>query len=132
MPSPIPQVDLTAQFQTLRTEIMAAIESAIASGQLFLRPNTRAFEDEFAAYCGSQSAIGVANGTDALHLALRAAGVGAGDGGLTVANTFIATLEAIHQVGARPVLVDVDPRTFNMAIEQIEPRITARTRAIVP
>jgi dTDP-4-amino-4,6-dideoxygalactose transaminase len=128
----VPLVDLPIQFKALRTEVMSAIEAILDSGQLFLGPHTRAFEDEFAAYCGSQTAIGVANGTDALHLALRAAGIGAGDEVITVANTFIATIEAIHQAGARPILVDVDPRTFNMAVEHLEQSITPRTRAIVP
>jgi len=129
---PIPLVDLTAQFQTLRDEVMAAIEAVLASGQLFLGPNTGAFEDEFAAYCGSRFAVGVGNGTDALHLALRAAGVGPGDEVITVSHTFIATVEAILMAGAQPVLVDIDPRTFNMDADAIEQAITPRTRAIVP
>src|ERR1700680_1811672 len=96
----VPQVDLTAQFQSVRTEVMQAIEDVLASGQLFLGPNTRAFEDEFAAYCGTEFAVGIANGTDALHLALRAAGVGEGDEVITVSHTFVATIEAIIQAGA--------------------------------
>jgi dTDP-4-amino-4,6-dideoxygalactose transaminase len=97
-----------------------------------LGPNTRAFEDEYAAYCGTQFCIGVGNGTDALHLALRAAGIGPGDEVITVSHTFIATIEAIELVGARPVLVDIDPRTFNIAPEGIERAITPRTKAIIP
>jgi len=128
----VPQVDLPTQFRSLRAELMPAIERVLESGQLFLGPNTRAFEEEFAAYCGSRFAVAVGNGTDALHLALRAAGVGPGDEVITVSHTFIATVEAIDQVGARAVLVDVDPRTFTMAVDQVEQRITPRTRAIIP
>lgn len=128
----VPLVDLAAQFESLRAEVMQAIEDALASAQLFLGPNTRAFEDEFAAYCGTRFAIGVGNGTDALHLALRAAEVGAGDEVITVSHTFIATIEAIHQAGARPVLVDINPRTYTIAVDQIERHITPRTRAIIP
>src|SRR5919199_876679 len=109
---PVPQVDLTAQFRSIKTAVMQAIEDVLESGQLFLGPHTRAFEAEFAEYCGTRYAVAVANGTDALHLALRAAGIGPGDEVITVSHTFIATVEAITQVGARPVLVDVDPVTF--------------------
>jgi dTDP-4-amino-4,6-dideoxygalactose transaminase len=128
----VPQVDLTAQFQTLRSTLMPAIEQVLESGQLFLGPNTQAFEAEFAAYCGTRFCVGVGNGTDALQLALRAAGVGNGDEVITVSHTFIAAVEAIVQVGARPVFVDVDPATMLMAVEQLESRISERTRAIVP
>jgi dTDP-4-amino-4,6-dideoxygalactose transaminase len=128
----VPLVDLTAQFETIRSDVLQAIEGALSSGQLFLGPHTRAFEEEFAAYCGTRFAIGVANGTDALHLALRAAGIGPGDEVITVSHTFIATVAAIHHAGARPVLVDIDPRTYTMAVSQIERHITPRTRAIIP
>jgi dTDP-4-amino-4,6-dideoxygalactose transaminase len=128
----IPLVDLPIQFRSLRDEIMPTIESILESGQLFLGAHTRGFEREFAAYCGSGSTVAVGNGTDALHLALRAAGVGPGDEVITVSHTFIATVEAIDQVGATPVLIDVDPRTFTMAVDQIEQHITPRTRAIIP
>jgi dTDP-4-amino-4,6-dideoxygalactose transaminase len=128
----VPLVDLAAQYQSIRLEVLQAIDDALASSQLFLGPNTRAFEAEFAAYCGTPFAIGVANGTDALHLALRAAGVGHGDEVITVSHTFIATIEAIDQVGARPVLVDIDPRTYTMDVEQVERHVTPRTRAIIP
>jgi dTDP-4-amino-4,6-dideoxygalactose transaminase len=128
----VPLVDLPIQFRSLRAELMAAIEGVLESGQLFLGPNTRAFEQEFAHYCGSEFAVGLGNGTDALHLAFRAAGIGPGDEVITVSHTFIATIEAIVQVGARPVLVDVDPRTFTIDVEQVEAQITPHTRAIVP
>src|SRR5438105_4368865 len=128
----VPQVDLTSQFHSIRTEVMSAIQGVLESGQLFLGPHTRAFEAEFADYCGARFAIGLANGTDALHLALRAAGVGPGDEVVTVSHTFIATIEAIVQVGATPVLIDVDPVTYTMDVHQIEQKITPRTRAIIP
>src|SRR6266446_2860886 len=128
----IPLVDLPSQFQSIRVEGMAAIEGVLESGNLFLGPETHAFEEEVAAYCGARFAIGLANGTDALHLALRAAGVGPGDEVVTVSHTFIATLEAIVQVGATPVLIDVDPLTYTMDVHQIEQKITPRTRAIIP
>src|SRR4030095_7191614 len=113
-------------------EIMRCGRELLESSRLFLGPNTESFEAEFAAYCQSRFCIGVANGTDALHLALRAAGIGDGDEVITVSHTFIAAIEAIAQVGARPVLVDIDPRTMTMDLDQVEPRITDRTRAIVP
>ena len=128
----VPLVDLTSQFHSIKDEVMSAIEDVLESGQLFLGPHTRAFEQEFAAYCGATCAIGVADGTDALHLVFRAAGLGPGDEIITVSHTFIATIEAIEQVGARPVLVDINPESFTMAIDQIERHITPRTRAIVP
>jgi dTDP-4-amino-4,6-dideoxygalactose transaminase len=128
----VPLVDLVSQFRSIKPEVMAAIEAAIESSQLFLGPNTTAFEQEFAAYCGARHAVALGNGTDALHLAMRAAGIGAGDEVITVSHTFIATIEAIDQVGARAVLVDVDPRTYTLAVDQIEQRISPRTRAIVP
>jgi dTDP-4-amino-4,6-dideoxygalactose transaminase len=128
----IPLVDLSAQYQPLKSEVMRAIEGVLGSMELFLGPNTGAFEEEFAAYCGSRFCIGVANGTDALHLALRAAGVGAGHEVITVAHTFFATAEAIVSAGARPVFVDIDPCRYTIDVEQIEARISPRTRAIMP
>src|SRR5262245_8861904 len=125
-------VDLAAQFHSIKPEVMAAIEDVLESTQLFLGPQSRAFEKEFADLCGVRFTAGVANGTDALHLALRAAGIGPGDEVITVAHTFIATLEAIDQVGARPVLVDVETGSLNIDPRQIESRITPRTRALLP
>ena len=128
----VPLVDLGAQFRSLRTELMDAIESVLSSSELFLGPNTCAFEQEFAAYCGTPYTISVADGTDALHLALRAAGIGHGDEVITVSHTFIATIEAIHQVGARPILVDIDPTTYTIDVQKIESALSERTRAIIP
>jgi len=100
--------------------------------QLFLGPRTQAFEQELAAYCGCQYGVSLSPGTDALILALRASGIGAGDEVITVANTFIATVEAIAQVGATPVFVDIDPETYTLDWRQLEQARTSRTRAIIP
>ena len=128
----IPLVDLAAQFQPIKGDVMRAIEGVLGSMQLFLGPQAQAFEAEFAAYCGTMSCVSVANGTDALHLALRAAGVGPGDEVITVAHTFFATTEAIVMSGAVPVYVDIDPHTYLIDVAQIEARISSRTKAIVP
>jgi len=128
----IPLVDLHAQYQSIKQEILSAFEDVLESMQLFLGPQGRAFEDEFAAYCGCQYGIAVSNGTDALTVALRACEIGPGDEVITVANTFIATFEAIALVGARPVFVDIDPETYTMDYRQLDAVLTPRTRAIIP
>jgi len=128
----VPLVDLTAQFQPIKQEVLQTIEDVLDSMHLFLGPNTQAFEEEFAGYCGTRSCVTVANGTDALHLALRAAGVGPGDEVITVAHTFFASTEAIVMAGATPVYVDIDPRTYLIDVDQIEARISSRTKAIMP
>jgi dTDP-4-amino-4,6-dideoxygalactose transaminase len=99
---------------------------------LYLGPEQQAFEQEFAGYCESLHAISVSNGTDALALALRACEIGTGDEVITVANSFIATVEAIHMVGATPVFVDIDASTYTMNWRDIVPAITPKTRAIIP
>ncbi len=129
---PIPLVDLHAQWACIRDEIVAAVQGCLDSMRFVLGPNGEAFEREFAAYCGTKHAVGVASGTDALHLALRAAGLGPGDEVITVSWTFIATLEAISHVGAVPVLADIRPDTHNMDPEDAARKITPRTRAIIP
>lgn len=128
----IPLVDLQAQYRTIQPEVMAAVEQVLADMQLNLGPQTRAFEQEFADYCGCRYGVGISNGTDALALALRACNVGPGDEVITVANTFIATVEAIAMVGARPAFVDIDPNTYMMDWRQLEQALTPRTRAIIP
>ena len=110
----IPLVDLRKQFQPLKKEIMAEIGGALDSMELFLGENVFHLEREFADYCGVRFAVGVGSGTDALYLSLRAVGVGRGDEVVTVANTFIATAEAIVQAGARPVFVDIDAETYTI------------------
>jgi dTDP-4-amino-4,6-dideoxygalactose transaminase len=128
----IPFVDLKAQYGAIREEIQAALLDVLDGMELVLGPNLRAFETEFAAYCGAKYAIGVAQGTDALMLALRACGVGPGDEVVTVAHTFIATAEAIVQLGATPVFVDIDPTTYTLDPARLEAAIGPRTRAVVP
>jgi dTDP-4-amino-4,6-dideoxygalactose transaminase len=128
----IPLVDLAAQFQPIRDEVMEAIAQVLDSMHLFLGPQLHAFEEEYAAYCRADYCVGVGNGTDALHLALRAAGIGPGDEVVTVAHTFFATAEAIIMAGATPVFVDVDPATYLMDVSLVEQRVTPRTRAILP
>ena len=128
----IPMVDLKGQYLSIKDEIDSALLEALGNTQFILGPNVRAFEQEAADYLGVKHAVGVASGTDALHLALLAAGIGAGDEVITTPFTFIATAEAIRYVGATPVFVDIDPRTFNIDPEQAAAAITERTRAIVP
>lgn len=128
----IPMVDLKTQYQSLKPELDAALLQALESTQFILGPNVQAFEQEAAAYLGVAHAVSCASGTDALHLALRAAGIGEGDEVITTAFTFIATAEAICYVGARPVFVDIDPRSFNIDVSQVEAAITERTRALLP
>ena len=128
----IPLVDLRAQFQPIKQEIMAEIESVLESMKLFLGPQSLAFENEFAHYCGTRYGVGLSSGTDALVLALRACEIGQGDEVITVANTFIATVEAIALVGATPVFIDIDPDTYTMDWRQLEQAMTSQTRAIIP
>ncbi len=128
----IPLVDLTTQYESLKPQILDSIATVLGSMQLFMGPNTQAFEREFAAFTGAEHAIGVAEGTTALHLALMTCGVGPGDEVITVAHTFMATVEAIMLVGAKPVFVDIDPQTYTMDVQQVEEHMTARTRAIIP
>src|SRR3989440_11835810 len=125
-------VDLHAQYQTIKQEVLAAFEEVLEGMQLFLGPQSQAFEQEFAAFCECEEAVGVSSGTDALVLALRACGIGHGDEVITVANTFIATVEAIAMVGASPVFVDIDPDTYTMDWRQLDQALTSRTRAIIP
>ncbi len=128
----VPLVDLRAQYLALKPEIFSAFEEVLDSMHLMLGPRQRAFEQNFAAFCGCQFGIGVSNGTDALTLAFRACGYGPGDEIITVSNTFIATVEAIATVGATPVFVDVDPETYLMDWHQLEAVLTPHTRAILP
>ena len=128
----IPMVDLKTQYHQLKSEIDKALLDAVESTQFILGPNVTALEKDVAGYLGVSSAIGVASGTDALHLAVLAAGIKPGDEVITTPFTFIATAEAICYAGAIPVFVDVDPRTFNIVPELIEKAVTPRTKAIIP
>jgi dTDP-4-amino-4,6-dideoxygalactose transaminase len=128
----IPLVDVQAQFQSIKPQIMETIEDVLENMHLFLGPQNEAFENEFAQYSGCQYGIGLSSGTDALILALQACDIGQGDEVITVANTFIATIEAIAQTGAIPVFVDIDPETYTMDWTQLESALTEHTRAIIP
>ncbi|BCS52430.1 DegT/DnrJ/EryC1/StrS aminotransferase family protein [Geobacter sp. SVR] len=128
----IPMVDLKTQYHDLKQEIDRAVLDAIESSQFILGPNVTAFEQESAAYLGAAHAVSCASGTDALHLAILAAGIGPGDEVITSPFTFIATAEAICYAGATPVFVDIDPQTFNIDPTLIEAAITPRTRAVIP
>jgi dTDP-4-amino-4,6-dideoxygalactose transaminase len=128
----VPMVDLKAQYARIKDEIDPAIARVVESTQFVRGEECSAFEEEFAAYCGTTYACGVANGTDALTVSLWALGVKQGDEVATVANTFIATGEAILINGARPVFVDIDPDTFTMDPNSLRKAITTRTKAILP
>ena len=128
----IPFLDLGAQYETIRADVDAAIADVIRQSAFVGGPHVRAFEEAFARYSGVKHCVGVANGTDALFVALKALGIGPGDEVMTSATSFIATSEAITLAGARPVFVDVDPVTLTIDPERIPERITPRTRAIVP
>ncbi len=128
----IPLVDLKAQYATIKEEVRRAIDGVLESMQLTIGPNVRAFDEEFAAFCGTKHAIGVGSGTDALQLAIRAAGVSAGDEVITVSHTFFATVEAILYASARPILVDIDEKTMLMDPAAVAAAITPRTKAVIP
>jgi dTDP-4-amino-4,6-dideoxygalactose transaminase len=128
----IPLVDLAAQYPEIRAEVDAAIARVLDSTAFILGREVADFEAAFAAHVGATGCVGVASGTAAIELALRACGVGAGDEVITAAHTFIATAEAISHTGARPVFVDIDPVTFNLDPAAVEAALTPRTRAIVP
>jgi len=128
----VPFLDLKAQYRSIKPEIDAAIARVLESAQFVLGDEVAAFEKEFAAYSGAQHGIAVNSGTSALHLALLAAGIGAGDEVITTAFTFVATVAAIGYTGARAVLVDIDPPSFNLDVTRLEAAITPRTKAIIP
>jgi len=128
----IPLCDLKQQYLSLKAEIDAAMQAVAAAGNYILGPNVKALEQEVAAFCECRYGVGVANGTDALHLALRALDIGPGDEVITTPFTFIATTEAIGLVGATPVFVDIHPLTFNIDPQRLEPAVTPRTKAILP
>jgi dTDP-4-amino-4,6-dideoxygalactose transaminase len=128
----IPFNDLRAGYLAVQPEIDAAVQRVLASGWYILGEETAAFEQEFAAYCGAAGCVGVNSGTDALHLALRACGVGPGDEVITVAHTAVATVAAIRMSGATPVLVDIDPQTYTMSPAALAAAMTPATRAVIP
>jgi dTDP-4-amino-4,6-dideoxygalactose transaminase len=128
----VPFLDLTRETERLRPEIDAAVDRVLSSGRFILTEEVAEFEQEFAAYSDARFAVGVASGTDAITIALAAAGVGPGDEVITAPNTCIPTIVGIERTGARPVLADVDPATYTLDPEQVERRLTPRTRAILP
>ena len=128
----IPMVDLKGQYQSLKAEIEAGLAETFENAHFILGPNVQAFEKEAADYLGVKHAISCASGTDALHLALLAAGIGEGDEVITTSFTFIATAEAIDYCRATPVFVDIEADTFNIDPTKIEAAITDKTKAILP
>jgi dTDP-4-amino-4,6-dideoxygalactose transaminase len=131
-PSSVPFVDLAAQYAAIGDEIEAVTSTVLRSTQYILGEEVALFEQEFAAYCEATHAVGVDTGLSALELVLRAYDIGPGDEVVTAANTFIATALAVSSAGARPVLVDIDPETYNMDPARLEGAITRRTKAIIP
>ena len=128
----VPFVDLKAQYRTIAAEVEAAMQRVVADADFILGSDVVKFEQEFARFCEAEYAVGLDSGTSALELGLRAFGIGEGDEVITVSHTFIATAAAISYTGAQPILVDIDPDTYNIDPEQIEAAITPRTKAIVP
>ena len=128
----IPFLDLRAQYLAIQPEIDAAIAAVFAAGRFILGEQVAAFEQEFAAYCGARHGVGVGSGTEAIHLALLACGIGPGDEVITVPNTAVATVAAIEQSGACPVFVDVDFAARTLDPHKLEAALTPRTRAILP
>jgi dTDP-4-amino-4,6-dideoxygalactose transaminase len=128
----VPLLDLRAQYGTIRDELRAAVDEIMESCHFILGPYVKKFEQAVADYCGAKHAIGVASGTDALLLSLRACGVEPGDDVITTPYSFFATAGVISRLGARPVFVDIDPDTYNIDPDLIAERITPRTKAIMP
>lgn len=128
----IPFVDLKAQYRSIKEEIDCAVGRLLESAEFVLGSEVDAFEEEFARYWGARYGVALNSGTSALHLALLAEGVGSGDEVVTVPFTFVATVAAILYTGARPVFVDIDPRTLTMSPGDLEAAITPRTKAILP
>ena len=131
LPQPVPHFDLAAQYAAIGAEIRTAVERVLASQQFILGREGAAFEQEIAQLCGVAHGVGVASGTDALILALRACGVQSGDEVLIPPFTFVATGSAISALGAKPVFADIRPDTYNLDPSDLARRVTSRTRAII-
>ncbi|HYG56566.1 MAG TPA: DegT/DnrJ/EryC1/StrS family aminotransferase [Symbiobacteriaceae bacterium] len=128
----VPLLDLTRQYRSLEADLQAAVADVLRGGQFILGPNVKALEAELAAYTGVDHAIGVANGSDALHLALLAAGIGPGDEVICPAFTFFATAGAVARAGATPVFADIDPVSYTVPAHAMASRVTKRTKALLP
>lgn len=128
----VPLVDIKGQYGLIKKEIWTAVQRVIESGKYIMGEEVERFEEELAGYCRAKYAIGVSSGTDALYLALRVFDIGSGDEVITVPFTFMATVETICLAGAKPVFVDIEPKTFNIDVNKIEKAITKKTRAIMP
>ncbi len=128
----VPLLDLKEQNDALRPEIEAALGRVLDTNGFILGAEVAALEDEIAEYCGTKYAVGCASGSDALLLALMALDVGEGDEVITTPYSFFATVSAVTRLGAKPVLVDIDPKTYNLDISQIKDKITEKTKAIQP
>jgi len=129
---PVAFFDIRRQNQSIKNEIASVISRVIDSGRFILGENVAGLEKEIAAYCGAKFAVGLASGTDALHLALRACGIKEGDEVITSPFTFVATAEAIAYCGATPIFVDIEPKTFNLLPSAVKKAVTKRTRAVLP
>jgi dTDP-4-amino-4,6-dideoxygalactose transaminase len=128
----VPLLDLKAQYTTIREELRAAMDEVMESCSFILGPHVQRFEEAMAAYCGTACAVGVASGSDALLLSLRACGIGPGDEVITVPYSFFSTAGVISQLGATPVFVDIDPKTYNINPDLIAEKITPVTKVIMP
>jgi len=128
----IPLVDLKAQYRSVAEEMNAAVQGVMERGDFILGGEVTAFEEEFAEFCGAKHAVGLATGTDAIELGLRALGIGPGDEVITAPNSFVASAAAISFAGATPVFADVDPARYTMDPASIEKAITSRTKALLP
>lgn len=128
----IPLLDLKAEYAPIKSEILRALEQVLDSMQLYMGPNCRAFEEEFATRVGVKHAVGLSSGTDALLLAFLALGIKAGDEVIVPSHTFIATVAPLALLGARPVFIDINPQNYTLNPDLLEPLVTERTRAVVP
>ncbi|MBX3444760.1 MAG: DegT/DnrJ/EryC1/StrS family aminotransferase [Planctomyces sp.] len=129
---PVPLIDLVEQYESISTEVLAAVQQVLTTQRFILGEGVAAFERQVAAFCDARHGIGCASGTDALILALMALGIGPGDEVITTPYTFFATASSIHRVGGRPVFVDIDPATYNLDPAAVEAAVTSRTRAVMP
>ena len=128
----VPLIDLTEQYHQLKDEIDEAVRQVLESGRYILGPNVEALEQEVAHYSGTRYAVGVASGTDALLLSLKALNIGPGDEVIVPTYTFFATVEVVVRLGATPIFVDIDENSYCLDVSQVEERITPRTRAVIP